>query len=102
MTLVWGLQITYAALFALHAGFHLFPPAALRRQMQAQNIPRMRMTSNVAEVPGSIGLVAPTLSHVAGWLTPLAAGGLLTILVAASVFHAARREFGATLFVLAL
>ena len=102
MRLIWGLQIVYAVLFALHAGFHLFPPAALRRQMEAQNIPRLRMISNLAEVPGSIGLIAPTLTHVGVWLTPLAAGGLLLILLAASIFHASRREFGAALFVLAL
>lgn len=102
MTTTWWLQLIYAVLFAIHALVHLFPPAALRRQMLEQNIPGMRLVSNVAELFGSAGLVLPTMLHVAEWLVPLAALGLLLILLAATVFHGRRREVGPALFTFAL
>lgn len=102
MTTTWWLQILYAVIFAVHALVHLFPPAPLRRQMAEQNIPRMRLVSNVAELFGSAGLVLPTMLNVAEWLVPLAALGLLLILLAATVFHGSRREIGPALFTLVL
>lgn len=102
MTTTWWLQLIYAALFAVHALVHLFPPAPLRRQMEEQNIPRMRLVSNVAELLGSAGLVLPTMLNVAEWLAPLAAFGLLLILLAATVFHGRRREIGPAVFTLVL
>jgi uncharacterized membrane protein len=98
----WWLQLIYAAVFALHALVHLFPPAPLRRQMAEQNIPRMRLVSNVAELLGSLGLVLPTMLNVAEWIVPVAASGLLLILLAATVFHGMRREIGPALFTLVL
>ena len=61
MNTTWWLQIIYAVLFAVHALVHLFPPAPLRRQMAEQNIPRMRLVSNVAELFGSAGLILPAV-----------------------------------------
>lgn len=102
MSTTWWLQILYAVIFAVHALVHLFPPAPLRRQMAEQNIPRMRLVSNVAELLGSAGLVLPAVLNVAEWIVPLAASGLLLILLAAAVFHGSRRELGPALFTIAL
>jgi uncharacterized membrane protein len=98
----WWLQIIYAVLFTVHALVHLFPPAPLRRQMAEQNIPRMRLVSNVAELLGSAGLVLPAMLNVAEWLIPLAAFGLLLILLVATMFHGRRKELGPALFTLVL
>lgn len=102
MTTTWWLQLIYAVLFAVHALVHLFPPAPLSRQMEEQNIPRMRLMSNIAELFGSAGLVLPTMLNVAEWIVSLAATGLLLILLAATVFHGSRREIGPALFTLVL
>ena len=102
MNTTWWLQLIYAALFAVHALVHLFPPTPLRRQMEEQNIPRLRLVSNVAELFGSAGLVLPSMLNVAEWLVPVAAFGLLLILLAATLFHGRRREVGPALFTLVL
>jgi hypothetical protein len=46
-----------------------------------------------AELFGAVGLVLPAATRIKPWLTPLAAVGLLTVMVLASLTHAARGEF---------
>jgi hypothetical protein len=40
-----------------------------------------------------VGLVNPALVHVLVWLTPLAAAGLVVLMLGAIVFHVRRREY---------
>jgi uncharacterized membrane protein YphA (DoxX/SURF4 family) len=47
----------------------------------------------IAEIAGALGLVLPVLTRVMPWLTPLAALGLVTVMVLATVFHISRGEF---------
>lgn len=47
----------------------------------------------VLEVAGGVGVIAPALSHILEWLTPLAALGLTLLMVSAIVFHVVRREY---------
>jgi uncharacterized membrane protein YphA (DoxX/SURF4 family) len=49
----------------------------------------------LAEVLGAVGLVLPAASRVKPELTPLAALGLLLVMVLATLTHASRGEFGA-------
>ena len=51
-----------------------------------------------AELLGAIGLVLPAATRIKPWLTPLAAAGLVTVMVLASAFHLTRGEFGGIAF----
>jgi uncharacterized membrane protein YphA (DoxX/SURF4 family) len=99
---LWVLQIVFAALFLVHAVLHLFPPAALRAQMDRQNIPRMRALSNGSELLAAVGLVVPPAVGIAPWLTPLAAVGLVVVMAGATAFHLSRKETPVAAFTLAL
>jgi uncharacterized membrane protein YphA (DoxX/SURF4 family) len=46
------------------------------------------------EIVGAAGLILPALLYVAVILTPLAAAGLLIVMIGAVVTHLRRREFG--------
>jgi uncharacterized membrane protein YphA (DoxX/SURF4 family) len=47
----------------------------------------------VAELLGAIGLIVPPLVHIAPVLAPLAAVGLVLVMVGAIVTHSRRKEF---------
>ena len=47
-----------------------------------------------AEVLGAIGVVLPALTGVLPWLTPLAALGLVLLMVGAAHTHLRRKEYG--------
>ncbi len=49
-------------------------------------------TLGVAELLAAIGLVLPWATGIAPWLTPLAAAGLVVVMVGAIVTHARRGE----------
>ena len=46
----------------------------------------------VAEVLGAVGLILPAVTHIAPILVPLAAIGLVLVMVGAAVVHARRNE----------
>ena len=46
-----------------------------------------------AEVLGAIGVVVPALTGIVPWLTPLAALGLVLLMVGAALTHLRRREY---------
>ena len=48
-----------------------------------------------AEILGGLGLILPAATRIKPSLTPLAALGLTTVMVLASITHVARGEFGA-------
>jgi uncharacterized membrane protein YphA (DoxX/SURF4 family) len=47
-----------------------------------------------AEVLGALGVVLPALTGVLPWLTPLAALGLVLLMVGAALTHLRRKEYG--------
>lgn len=53
----------------------------------------LRVFAGVAEGLAGVGLVLPPLVHVLVWLTPLAAAGLVVLMLGAIVFHVRRREY---------
>lgn len=55
-------------------------------------LPLLRFIGTV-ELSGGLGLILPALSRVKPMLTPLAATGLVLLMVLASVFHATRSEW---------
>ena len=46
----------------------------------------------ISELAGALGLVLPTATRIKPWLTPLAAAGIVLIMVFAAVFHVSRGE----------
>ena len=54
-----------------------------------------------AEIAGGLGVVLPSVSRMAPWLTPLAALGLATIMILAIPFHLVRGE-GSVIWIHAL
>jgi uncharacterized membrane protein YphA (DoxX/SURF4 family) len=47
-----------------------------------------------AEVLGAIGVVLPALTGILPWLTPLAALGLVLLMIGAALTHLRRTEYG--------
>ena len=46
----------------------------------------------------AFGLTVPPALHLFSWLAPLAAAGLVLVMVGAAIFHARRSEFAALAF----
>jgi hypothetical protein len=53
----------------------------------------LRQFIGVAELAAAFGLTVPPAVHVFPWLAPLAAAGLVLVMVGAAVFHARKSEF---------
>lgn len=92
---LWILQILLALVFlgagATHA-FRFDQFAARPRTAWATDVGRARMRLiGLAEIAGGIGLIAPAVTGILPWLTPLAAAGLALVMLAAVGFHARRR-----------
>lgn len=47
----------------------------------------------LAEVAGGVGLVLPSLTRILPWLSPLAALGLVLVMLGASVTNFRRKEY---------
>lgn len=90
--LLWVLQVFLALAFLAHGLLLLFPPAAVVDQMNAA-LPRwFQLFVGVAEVLAAVGLTIPGVTGVQPWLVPAAAGGLMIVMISATVFHVARGE----------
>jgi uncharacterized membrane protein YphA (DoxX/SURF4 family) len=94
---LWSAQVLLAVLFAL-AGIlkSTRPVDELGKRMAWVNTvsPATVRFIGVSELAGASGLVLPWATHIAPVLTPLAAAGLVAIMVLAAIFHARRAEWG--------
>lgn len=89
---LWVLQGLLALAFFAHGWLYLRPPAAMIEQMNAAIDPSFRIFIGAAEVLAAIGLIVPAITRVMPWLVPVAAGGLMFVMISATVFHVARSE----------
>jgi hypothetical protein len=91
--LLWTLQGLLALLFLFAGATKLaMDPAELAEA--GMSVPFLQFIG-VCEVLGSIGLVVPWLTGIRPSLTPLAAAGLLIIMVGATVVTAPQQPIGA-------
>jgi uncharacterized membrane protein YphA (DoxX/SURF4 family) len=94
---LWVLQVLLGLAFVFHANLLLRPPSPERLQSGMRYVLDMpaglRAFAGVAEGLAGLGLVLPGLVHVLVWLTPLAAAGLVLLMLGAIVFHVRRREY---------
>ncbi len=92
---LWIVQVLIALAF-LAVGFPklVMPLADLSQQMAWVNdlSPALVRFIGLAEVAGALGLILPALTRILSWLTPLAAAGLVLIMVLAAIFHISRGE----------
>ena len=103
---LWMLQLLLAAAFLAHGWLMLAPPADMVALMNEQIGPNLRIFIGVAEVLAAVGLIAPGVTGILPWLTPLAAAGLMLVTGCAFVLHVYRGEMSsavtvAILFILA-
>jgi hypothetical protein len=88
---IWFAQVILAAVFLLHGLILLGLPAPMRRQMaRLPGGPPFFRFIGTAEVFAAAGLTLPTSTGILPWLTPLAAAGLLIIMLGAAVLHVRR------------
>ncbi len=91
----WILQILLALMFLLHGRLMLFPTTSQTGRMPyILAVPlALRRFIGVAEVLAAVGLILPGLTPILPWLTPLAATGLVILMISAVIFHIPRREY---------
>src|SRR3989442_12000726 len=81
---LWIIQGLLALLFVFAGGFKLFMPIEELVKETGMPGPFMRFIS-VAELLGGIGLIMPGLLRIRPSLTPLAAAGLVIVMIGATV-----------------
>jgi len=85
---LWIVQVLLAALFLFGGVMKLMMPIEELTKQIAVPGWFIRFIS-VAEVLGALGLILPGLLRIRPWLTPLAAAGLIIIMIGAVVVTAA-------------
>ena len=89
---LWILQVLLAGAFVAHGWLFLSPPAEIAVQMNA-SLPRwFQLFLGVAEVLAGVGLTLPGVTRIMPWLVAWAAGGIMIVMVSATVYHLARGE----------
>ena len=87
---VWIVQSLLAAAFGMAGAMKLATPyEALVEQMSwAAHVPAAGVKLiGLVEVLGALGLVLPSALRIKPWLTPLAAAGLVSTMIAAAGLH---------------
>jgi len=94
---LWVVQVLLAAAFLVSGATKLSQP----KEKLAKNMafvedfsqPTVRLIGAL-EVLGAIGVVAPALTGILPWLSPLAAFGLVLTMIGAALTHLRRAEYG--------
>jgi hypothetical protein len=96
--LLWTIQGLLAALFLFAGVFKLVAPGdQLAAQAPGLSVPFLRFIATV-EVLGALGLILPGALRIKPQLTPLAAAGLVVIMIGATVVTALRVSVPGALF----
>jgi uncharacterized membrane protein YphA (DoxX/SURF4 family) len=97
-TVLWIVQALLAALFLFAGGFKLVTP--MEEMMKQMPIPLpgwFVLFTGVVEVLGAIGLILPRLLGIRPGLTPLAAAGLVIVMIGATVYTFAAGDVASAL-----
>ena len=99
---LWILQVLLALAFLAHGWMFLWPPPAIAAQMNA-TLPRwFQLFLGVAEILAGIGLILPGLTRIKPWLVVWAAGGIMIVMVSATVWHVIRGEISSAVITFVL
>ncbi|MCI0708617.1 MAG: DoxX family protein [Chloroflexi bacterium] len=93
-TRLWGLQIPLATFAGITGVIHFTVPPDLPAPLEWMydlSTP-LHYISGTAEILAALGLVLPGLTGIQTRLTPLAALGLVMVMIGAVVFHITRGE----------
>jgi uncharacterized membrane protein YphA (DoxX/SURF4 family) len=94
--ILWSMQGLLALLFLFAGGMKLITPPDVLMSMGSPNQVRLPglflQFIGVAEVLGGLGLILPGLLRIRTLLTPLAAAGLLVVMVGATAITLASGE----------
>ena len=93
---LWVLQVLLGAFFLFHSFTILRPnPTRLQRGMKyVLEMPSgLRVFAGVAEGLAGLALIVAPIIHPVAWLAPLAALGLVVLMIGAAVFHLPRHEY---------
>ena len=99
---LWVVQVLLAIAFFAHGWLFLSPPPELVEQMNA-SLPRwFQLFLGTAEVFAAVGLILPGLTRILPWLVTWAALGIMIVMVSATIWHLARREWSSAAITLGL
>ena len=99
---LWILQVLLAVAFLAHGWMFLWPPPEIAAMMNA-SLPRwFQLFLGVAEVLAGVGLILPGLTRIKPWLVVWAAGGIMIVMVSATIWHAVRGEISSAAVTLVL
>ena len=97
--LLWILQVLLALLFLFAGALKLILPIEEMTKQMPVHLPGWFLQFiGVCEVLGGIGLILPSLLRIKPWLTPLAAVGLLIILIGAVAIGLMSGTIGPAIF----
>ncbi len=91
---LWIASILGALMFGMHGVIFLQPTRARAQLPYATPLgDGLLRTIGALEVLGALGLILPSATGIAPWLTPVAGLGLAAVMVLAIAFHVMRREW---------
>lgn len=101
---LWVAQVLLAVAFGMAGTMKTTKPIAelVKAMPWVSDAPALIRFIGLAELAGSLGLLLPSLTRIKPRLTPLAALGLVVVMVLAALFHIARGEVAAVPVNLAL
>jgi uncharacterized membrane protein YphA (DoxX/SURF4 family) len=101
-SVLWALQLLLAVVFVAHGWLLLSPPPDVAEQMNAF-LPRwFQLFLGIAEVLAAIGLILPGLTRILPWLVTWAAGGIVIVMVSATILHLVRAEWSSAVITFVL
>ena len=99
---LWILQVLLALAFLAHGAMFLWPPPEIAVMMNA-SMPRwFQLFLGVAEIAAGLGLILPGLTRIKPWLVVWAAGGIMIVMVAATIWHVIRGEISSAVVTVVL
>ena len=97
-TALWILQALLGVLFVFAGGIKLITPLEeMMKQMPIALPGWFVLFTGVVELLGGIGLILPRLLGIRPGLTPLAAGGLVIVMIGATVYTLAAGQIGSAI-----
>jgi uncharacterized membrane protein YphA (DoxX/SURF4 family) len=99
-SVLWIFQIFLAVVFAWHGWLYTTWPASAEAWHEKHHpgkslglSPALRTFIGICELLAAVGLIVPSLTWILPWLTPLAAAGLIIVMIGSAVFHLSRHEY---------
>jgi hypothetical protein len=100
--LLWVLQALLAAAFLAHGLMLRMPPADVA-PLLAASLPRgFWVFLGWAEIAAAVGITLPGAARIQPWLVPLAAAGIMFVMVSATIWHVVRGEISSAIITLVL